>query len=583
MLFVFFRRRLRQLAILLALVPGMAGAACLTDSDALRAVLALPGSQKSGQRYCLAPGRFDGLTLQDFADAFVGLDPTRPVVFEAEDPDNPPRLNMWAFFISPDRRGPRVESGDVILRGLMLDLRDEPVVPPGEIGFRGYRDGVSLGLGGVTRNVRLEGIRVVGPLGEARLGARETARILNGVHVRRSRDITILDGRFEGVLNGITVGGENILVQGNRMRRSWGDLVRIIPQVGLEGQCADTDGITLRNNILYDDWSNHRMHPDVVHLFPDSHVTCSIRNVLIEGTLAFPGATGLLQPAHPTGMVNLLPVQAPASLPGTPRQLHRLYGPGQTRLPPASCAEERIDIAVQLEGDSPGPVTLLPAAGTRLDHYGKAVPQLVLSSPWEVWRLMCRPDRNGTWTLIRQLPVIQGIFSNALRGKGAYSNITLRHNILWIPAGQAISFRDPRNRNIEITRNSLLRPWPGDANGDGRANTHADGFLEHHPAAQILVADIPGLKVRGNVATPPLKHPDARFNDLGMRHNDGGRALRQRFTTGPGPRLMPTTPAEAVALARPRAGGVLDGAPVGAVATQPGDDPYDWSWVNNPW
>lgn len=575
---------LAGMCLVTALSSGTAEARdCLQTAQDLRAVLALPAAQKEGRVFCLAPGRYDGLTTQDFMGAFTGIDPARPVTFEAEDPADPPVLNLWTFVVAPADRTARAESGDVILRDLVFDVSDEPLMPLGQDGFRGQRNAVQMGLGGRTRNVLVERITVRGGLEEARLGtARETERGTNGVIGREVHNVTVRDSRFERILNAITLGGTDITIEGNRMRHGWGDLVRVIPQV-LQDGCRDTDGVVIRNNMMYDLWSNHRQHPDVVHMFADSRVPCSIRNVLIEGNIAFPGEFGLRQPAHPTSLLGSPPTPPPSVLDPVARRLYRVVGPGQTQLPPVSCADGPVWIGLQFDPASTGPVRLLaPPDGMTVMNEPAA--SLDLDAPWETWRIFCRPNKPDLWQVVRQMPGFQGVFTNPLPDDAGFHGVVIRHNILWVPEIRAVGFRDPDNRDITITNNSFLRPWPGDADGDGVPNTFDDGFRAHLPGSRILIDGGERIRVTGNVATGGHGDGDAaRINDLGLTHTDGGRSVMARFAMKPDGRFMPFTPTEAVSMARPKPGGILDGRGTGAVATDPADDPYDWSWVRDDW
>jgi hypothetical protein len=571
--------RLLVLLVPLALAVPAAAEECLEDTAALRRVLALPAAEKSGRSFCLAPGRYT-LEQADFAGAFSGLDPARPVSFTAGRPDDPPVLNMWAFV---SRAGE--ETGNATLRGLAFDLSDMEEVGPGEIGFRGHRVAVQMGVGGPTANVVLDGIRVTGPLREAGAGGRETVHIPVGVHGTRSRNVSVIDSRFERILNGIVLGGEGLLIEGNRMRHSWGDMVRIVPQVLPDGACAPTRGAIVRGNLFYDLWSNFRMHPDFIHMFAASKRPCDISEVLIERNIAFPGLSGLAAPAYPTGLrPAAAAVAPPAVLPARQGLLHLLRGPGQSRLPAADCTDpKRAGLGVQLDPDSAGPVILTPAPGDRLMLAGKAVPEIRLARPWETWQITCRRDRPGEWQVRRSLPAIQGVFASPLPGDAGFHDITVRHNILWASAPKAVGFKDGDSQGISVLHNTFLMPWPGDADGDGRANTYDDGFNEAFAGGRIIVQKGRGHRVDGNVATGPLQGDWPGSNDAEIRHGDGGAALLARFAAAPGPQLLPRTPAEAVALARPRAGGALDGRGFGAVGVRPEDDPVDWGWAAAPW
>ena len=560
--------------------PGDATAPCHTVSGTaeLRAVLALPAGEKSGLRVCLAPGRYD-LKTPDFRGAFTGLDPDRPIIFEAADPADPPVLTRWVFASGPEGG----ENGDAILRDLVVLLDDVPEVPPGETGFRGHRYGVAMGVGGVTRNVTLERLTVTGSLGEARLGAPELERNLTGINGLRLRNVTIRDSRLERLGSGIIVGGTDITVTGNRMRHSWGDMLRISPQVH-EGGCSDTEGVTVTRNMVYDHWANNRLHPDVIHMFASHNVACAVRNLTIAENLAFPGV-GLWQPARPTGVKPTVPSRPPARLPEGNRVFHILQGAGISELPPADCAEERILIGVQrdgtYEGDETAPLRLVPQPGDRVAEGQSHRHEIALTRPWQTVRLTCDPKRPGTWKAAPSLPAMQGVFTNSLPDGAGFENVLIRHNILWVTAPAAVSFRDADNRGITVMQNTFLQPLPGDRDGDGQANTVLDGANMRFPTSRVVLQNGREQAVHRTLSGgPPARKSRAEQSGnvlLRPRGQDAGRY----FAALPGPTLMPETPQDAVALARPRPGRVSPG--TGAVAATPDGDPVDWSWVATPW
>lgn len=569
--------------LLLIAAAGAAGAEtppCHTVADAagLRAVLALPAAEKTGLRVCLRPGRYD-MRASDFRGAFTGLDPARPVTFEAADPADPPVLTRWVFASGRDGG----ENGDAVLRDLVFVLDDVPAVAPGNTGFRGHRYGVVMGQGGITRNVTLERITVRGSLGEARLGAPELERNLTGIAGLRLRNVTIRDARLERLVNGIMVGGTDITVTGNRMRHSWGDFLRVSPQVH-GGSCSDTEGVTVTRNMVYDHWANNRLHPDVIHMFASHNVPCAIRGLTIAENLAFPGI-GMWQPARPTGVRPRVPGPPPARLPEGHRAFHILQGAGTSELPPADCPEERILIGVQRDGTYDGgggePLRLVPRPGDRLAQGRARATEIALVRPWQTVRLTCNPRDTGTWRAFPTLPALQGVFTNALPGPAGFEDVEIRHNILWVTAPAAVSFRDSDDRGIAVMQNSFLQVLPGDHDGDGRANTVLDGANMRFPIGRVILHNGRDMAQHDTVSggPPDRKSPATMAGNLLLRPR--GQDAGRYFAAGPGPALMPTTPAEAVALARPRPGRVPPG--VGAVAASEADDPADWSWVAEPW
>jgi hypothetical protein len=429
----------------------------------------------------------------------------------------------------------------------------------------------------------IEGLHVRGTLGQAREGQAELDSNLVGILGHRLHDVIIRDNRFEGIVNGIILGGTDLLVEGNHMRHSWGDLLRISPQVLGDGACAETRGVIVRNNILSQIWANNRLHPDFVHLFASGNVSCDVADVLIEGNIAFAGRDGLLQPDHPTGLEGGAPVPVPGLLPDENRVLHRLVGPGVTVLPEPVCQEGvRGMIGVQRDVSSTGPIELR-AASAPFQLGRTLISSVTLTEPGETWRFLCRTDAESGqdyWQTMPGVPSLQGVFSNALPAAAAYSDITVRHNILWVTAPAGVSFRDDADRGIEVVNNSFLRPWPGDLNGDGTANGSKDGFNPMFNSGRVIMGDKTGYSIRRNVTGFPDRFGDDS-NDAGLRHDDAGRSVVARFAMGPGGTFSPETAREAVALARPRADGLLAGRGLGALGVTPDTDPYDWSWVRD--
>ncbi|WP_425041413.1 hypothetical protein [Primorskyibacter sp. S187A] len=556
---------------------------CVSTSDELEAVLKLAPEDKAGLTICLNPGRYGGFGWWGLRGAFTGIPDGKPIVFQSTDPARPAVLD--GFFIgSADERAP----GNVILRNLVFEVASPPVADLSDPGLHEHLFAIYIGWQGpAARNVLVENIVVRGPLGEAFKGAHPTYHNIYGIQAKGDR-IIIRHAHFETLMNAIHLQGRDILVEHVRGHRLWGDMFQVSPEVlpRPEGRtngwpCRRSERIVLRNNIMSDIWSNNNRHPDFIHFFASHKVICGLKDVLIEGNIVYLGREGARQPGFPTGFTATAPQPAPSVLPSQPRVVQRLNAPGNVTLPPASCPEERVRIAVQRVPGS-GPLSLRPPPGTVLVVNGVRQPAYDLLGDWEVARLTCRPDTRGTWDLDTAKPGPQGIFSNNIAGPDGYQNIIVRHNVLWITSGHGISFGDPDNRNIRVLNNSLLQPFPGDANGDGRPNLHSDGFNERHSGAQIRLEGMANV-VRGNISSTRVRggrQPGWSGNDNGLRHTDSGRSMLSRFTPDPqSGTFMPTTPREAIEKARPRADGMLGTAGIGAVGVRPENDPYDWSWV----
>lgn len=556
---------------------------CVSDVRELRSVLSRGPKFFGGLTLCLNPGRY-ALGPPDLRDQFTGLSTTKPLVVTATHQSRPPVLTYWEMGSNTG-----AVSGHVTLRDLRFEIESAEVAI-GENGFVGHKPAIAYGIGGPTRNFHIERVNVVGNLGEARLGARETQAILYGVRGLWGHNISIRNSRFEKLTHAINIGGEEIVVEGNRFRRGWADLIQISNQV-TTGPCQTSEQIEVRNNILYDPWSNHRFHPDLVHMFASPANDCDIRKVLIEGNIAFLGAEGTRQPAFPSYMANTRPRRTPAVLPATDGVLHRLTGSGAVTLPQARCAEADRQFAVQRQPGS-GAFSLVPSPGDRFWFYGTEPRDThIFTADWETWILLCRKVEPGVWRLLQAGPSIQGVFTNALPEKAGFKDITIRYNIFWVNAHHGATFRDRDDRGISVYRNSFLQPFPGDRNGDGLPNTPADGFNAFSVGTGVLLMNGTNMSAWENITSSighrPLSGRDYR-NDDGLRHNDMGTAMIRRFVPSGRnddgtPQFFPTRPTEAVRFARPKSGGLLDGRNVGALGVTPGHDPYNWSWVDDAW
>lgn len=555
---------------------------CISTSAELEAVLAWPAAQKAGQTICLNPGRYGGFNWWPHRGAFMDMQARDPITFRSTDAAQPAVLD--GFFIGSTDDTP---GGNVILRDLSVEMHSPTVANLSERGLARLTYGIYLGWQGPgARNVRIEDVTVRGPMGEAFKGALPVQDQLFGIFVKGSR-IVVRRVQMERLMNGLHVQGRDILIEHIRVRRLWGDMLQLSPEVlaspaGHTGPppCRRTERVVVRNNIMSDAWSNNVFHPDFIHLFASHNVTCGVREVLIEGNIAYIGAEGARQPGFPTGFSATDVMAAPGQLPLRPNVLQRLR-PGTVTLPPppAACRDARVEIGVQ-RVPGQGGLRLLPAPGTRLAVNTNRVPEHSLLGDWEAARLICFPADPLTWDLRVEPPGPQGIFANSIPGSDGFRDFIIRHNVLWIASSNGISIRDDDNANILVAHNSLLQPFTGDANGDGRANTHADGFNELHVGAQIHLTGR-RFEVRDNISSSRLPTPAPGWsnNDSGLRQLDSGRSMAQRFTPDPRHGFMPTTPAQAIAMARPRPDGILAGSSVGAVGPTPQSDPYDWSWV----
>ena len=546
-------------------------------SAALTEVLLRPADQKAGLVICLASGTYAPLDWERLKGAFQGIPDAQPMTITSADRSRAAVLGPWEM---SSKRG-SAPNGNLTLSHVTIRLESAEMAP-GQKGFSRHMYGVLLGRGGVTRNFTLRGVRIEGPMREARRGGQRTEALTHGVS-GWGENVTITGNLFTQIVNAVSVWGEDIVISYNRGHRLWGDLVRL-SAIKLRGQdCRPSRNIVVRNNIFSDSWSDNTEHPDVIHMFPHSGVPCGLNGVLIEGNIAYVGREGMIQPGRPTGFRIAAPYPVPPVLARDFENMHTLIGPGTVTLPSANCGTEQLKLGIQkAAGMGQGPVVLQAAPGDRLMLYGRALTSYDIRAEGEAWLLICRGKNEPIWHMRAMKSGPQGFFSNKIRGADGYKNMIIRNNVFWLTSGHGVRLSDEDNDRILVANNSFLQPFHGDANGDGRPNTEADGFNGHTRGTNIII-DGNRIEVRDNISSQlgnQRQRPGWRNNDDQLRHDDGGRSMRARFNWPAGAAtLYPATPYEAIEMARPRRDGALAGSQVGAVAPSAAQDWYDWSWV----
>lgn len=551
----------------------------LGTSAALTEVLLRPAQAKAGHVICLRPGTYAPLNWRVLRGAFDGLPADRPLTVTSADPARPAVLTGPWEMASGTRGAP---NGNLILDRLIFRLTS-PEVPAGTKGYERHLFAVRLGVGGVTENFTLSRSRIEGPMREARKGGQRTRERISAIW-GHGRNISIKGNHFSQIVDGVSVFGSDITIAFNRGERLWGDMIRLSAVPLPDRQCQPSKSITVRNNIVSDVWSDNAEHPDIIHMFPISGIACGLEDVLIEGNIAYLGREGMVQPGRPTGFGFGAPEPVAARLTPPFDTLRVLVAPGTTTLPRADCRAGPQRIGIQrAAGEGRGPLTLVPAPGDRLEYYGEVRGSKTLHSPGEAWLFFCRRGETNLWHMRGMKPGPQGFFSNQIKGPAGYRNITIRHNVFWLTQGHGVRLTDTDNRSITVVNNSFLQPFHGDANGDGVPNTNADGFNADQRGSRMLIEGR-DVTVARNISAwlgrEQVKRPGWAENDDGLSHTDGGRSMIARFNWPRGSQtFFPTTPREAIEMARPRADGLLAGKRLGAVAPRADLDWYDWSWV----
>ena len=138
---------------------------------------------------------------------------------------------------------------------------------------------------------------------------------------------------------------------------------------------------------------------------------------------------------------------------------------------PASSDPDANDIAVQKFSTDPHTVTILPAVGDTLSGEADGAAQHVLAGDFETVTWL---PGASTWQAREEWPALQGALLQALAPGNVYFGLRFHGNVIYSNALAGIKTEEDAY-GFTAYRNTLVQPWPGDINGDGQANTPADG------------------------------------------------------------------------------------------------------------
>lgn len=138
---------------------------------------------------------------------------------------------------------------------------------------------------------------------------------------------------------------------------------------------------------------------------------------------------------------------------------------------PASTDPNAAILTTQKFGSDPNTLTILPFSGDTLSGDADASSQSVLAGAFEAttWD----PGTN-VWSGQELWPTLQGFLAQDLQPGYSYQQLRVYGNVIYATAVAGIKTEEDAF-GFTVYRNTLLRPWPGDINGDGTPNTPADG------------------------------------------------------------------------------------------------------------
>ncbi|MEM9267321.1 MAG: fibronectin type III domain-containing protein [Pseudomonadota bacterium] len=203
---------------------------------------------------------------------------------------------------------------------------------------------------------------------------------------------------------------------------------------------------------------------------------------------------------------------------------------------------------------------------------------------------LVRPDFvAGHWLLNQSAnTAYQTIFSGVDPTDG-YQDVQFFANICISPGkGIEVGFQGRPNARNQAVGNICAYPWPGDLDGDGRANTGADGRQLDLPVAKLQLggpmAEADGMRIAGNIAgTATYVTPEGPQDRSALNLTIGDRAdkiaspalLAAIFQGGGGETFLPGI-GEVVDAVRPVPGGPTEGQGLGMLGTMQDGDLWDF-------
>ena len=138
---------------------------------------------------------------------------------------------------------------------------------------------------------------------------------------------------------------------------------------------------------------------------------------------------------------------------------------------PATSDPNAARVSTQKFGDNPNSLTILPAGADTLSGDAKASNQHDMSGAFEA---VTWTPGSDVWAGQELWPTLQGALLQGLAPGNVYRRIYFHGNVIYA-TGAAGIVGQAETHGFTVYRNTLVKPWPGDANGDGVPNRPADG------------------------------------------------------------------------------------------------------------
>ncbi|MEM1163349.1 MAG: hypothetical protein AAGJ28_20660, partial [Pseudomonadota bacterium] len=532
----------------------------------------------SGQDVVFAPD-FDGTGISGNDWQGLGNYTTEKTTFRSLDPARPARFRQWSIRAAVNAGvGEDAEKGNLRLQDLFFDLTHLPLMAPEfSVDTAQSVKYITTANSGLARDVDIVACDFEGSFPDFRVQNQEPEQRQVCIGGGQWDGLLIEGCKFRHVSTGAEIGGINITLRRNDFRECAEDFHRLGPgRVG--GVDYDADFILVEENIMADTNSRLELHGDKSqndddYYARDNDPLREMRNIIYRGNLYYEGY-GYEMGAYPTGMEGdrgdgvanpraIMHDGAPAVLPDTPKKISRIRAhlPGETvvALPDTLPVGEWMAVQVEATDQAITPFYIVPPAGHTMLLQSELTD---ISSGWLMDRvnMTVKLDRVDatTWRLSPVVAPNANMHQfNLNDGEGFVKAYVVRDSVYWFNGGNSAR-TGPHWSDALVENVTMLRDLPGDTNNDGLANRPADGHWVYTRRPLIDFDAGTNNRVRNSVADAiDVTDPANSINNLELNYNDPQSILdtfQGAVPEGDGIRHHPTTPQEAISMARPRAG-----------------------------
>lgn len=397
------------------------------------------------------------------------------------------------------------------------------------------------------------------------------------------------------LVNGVRVGCSNSSIQYNDISYHFVDCLHITTSRAVTNTVVS-------NNVFHDCIGDNGYHPDMLQIYGPFGSTNSFSGITIEGNIYYPGYEGVRTPAWDKnkngGGYNRETTYQIGNRVLTNADHNKMIivdaaaMPSEITIPPLSEAgsvNATPDFMIQAKFAPTAGIIIKASPGDKLWDLPNQVEvdSFTLTYPWEsyvVW-LQTSPRR---WVLERKVASYQGVFGQDIpTTEGEVGGFTVSHNLLYLNA-KPVADGDKDGAGWNVLNNSGLAVWPdlGPLYNPSRSNRTIDTAKTNASVAGGNIAasygsngpTFPGaayLPTAGTISTANVTASELDLNNE-WTHVAGAFSPPDPLIR----RFCPVTADEAIAYARPKAGGLLPTGMGCGLSQDPAND--HWNFGQHP-